>query len=62
MRLGVLDIGSNTVNLLVAEASPGAMPVATTSHRTVLRLMRFLEPDGALSEEGVGALLASDCE
>ena len=50
MRLGVLDIGSNTVNLLVAEASPGAMPVATTSHRTVLRLMRFLEPDGALSE------------
>lgn len=59
MRLGVLDIGSNTVNLLVAEASPGAMPVAATSHRSILRLMRFLEPDGSLSEGGVRALEAA---
>lgn len=56
MRLGVLDIGSNTVNLLVAEAQPGARPVTTMSHRTVLRLMRFLEPDGALSAAGILAL------
>jgi exopolyphosphatase/guanosine-5'-triphosphate,3'-diphosphate pyrophosphatase len=56
VRLGVLDIGSNTVNLLVAEAQPGARPVTTMSHRTVLRLMRFLEPDGALSAAGIRAL------
>jgi exopolyphosphatase / guanosine-5'-triphosphate,3'-diphosphate pyrophosphatase len=56
VRLGVLDIGSNTVNLLVAEARQGARPVTTTSHRSILRLMRFLEPDGSISEEGVAAL------
>jgi exopolyphosphatase/guanosine-5'-triphosphate,3'-diphosphate pyrophosphatase len=57
MRLGVLDIGSNTVHLLVADVHPGGRPQATTSQRTVLRLMRYLEPDGAISEAGVQALV-----
>ena len=57
MRLGVLDIGSNTVHLLVADAHPGGRPLATSSHRTVLRLMRYLTPAGAISEEGVTALV-----
>lgn len=57
MRLGVLDIGSNTVHLLVADVHPGGRPQATTSDRTVLRLMRYLEPDGAISETGVQALI-----
>ena len=56
MRLGVLDIGSNTVHLLVADVRPGGRPLATTSRRTVLRLMRYLTPDGAITEEGVVAL------
>jgi len=56
VRLGVLDIGSNTVHLLVADARPGGRPLATTSQRTVLRLMRYVEPDGSISEEGVRAL------
>ena len=59
MRLGVLDIGSNTVHLLVADVRPGGRPLAQTSQRTVLRLMRYLEPDGAISEEGVVALVAA---
>lgn len=59
MRLGVLDIGSNTVHLLVADVRPGGRPLATTSKRTVLRLMRYLEPDGSISEDGIVALEAA---
>lgn len=56
MRLGILDIGSNTVHLLTADARPGGRPLATTSDRSVVRLMRFLTPEGAISEEGIQAL------
>ncbi|TQJ29687.1 Ppx/GppA phosphatase family protein [Microbacterium sp. SLBN-146] len=59
MRLGVLDIGSNTVHLLVADVRPGGRPLATTSKRTVLRLMRYLAPDGSITEEGVAALVSA---
>jgi exopolyphosphatase/guanosine-5'-triphosphate,3'-diphosphate pyrophosphatase len=59
VRLGVLDIGSNTVHLLVADVRPGGRPLATTSQRTVLRLMRYLTPDGAITEDGVLALEAA---
>ncbi|NYE21290.1 Ppx/GppA phosphatase family protein [Microbacterium immunditiarum] len=62
MRLGVLDIGSNTVHLLVADVRPGGRPLATTSERSVLRLMRFLQPDGSISDEGVQALVAATTE
>lgn len=57
MRLGVLDIGSNTVHLLAADVHPGGRPLASTSDRTVVRLMRFLDADGAISDEGVRALV-----
>ena len=57
MRLGVLDIGSNTVHLLAADVRPGGRPLASTSDRTVVRLMRFLDADGAISEDGVRALV-----
>lgn len=57
MRLGVLDIGSNTVHLLVADAHPGGRPLASTSEKSVLRLMRYLDGDGAITETGVKAIL-----
>ncbi|MCW3492323.1 Ppx/GppA phosphatase family protein [Microbacterium sp. SSM24] len=57
MRLGVLDIGSNTVHLLMADVRPGGRPLAATSQRTVLRLMRYLGPDGEISAAGVKALV-----
>jgi exopolyphosphatase/guanosine-5'-triphosphate,3'-diphosphate pyrophosphatase len=62
MRLGVLDVGSNTVHLLVVDAHPGARPIPAASHKSVLRLMRYLEPDGAISEAGVAAILAAVTE
>ena len=57
MRLGVLDVGSNTVNLLVVDAHRGAPPVPQSSHKSVLRLMRYLEPSGAISPVGVRAVV-----
>ncbi|OCG74633.1 Ppx/GppA phosphatase family protein [Microbacterium sediminis] len=57
MRLGVLDIGSNTVHLLVADARPGGRPLATTSEKSVLRLMRYLDDRGAITDAGVTAIL-----
>ncbi|MDT0183021.1 Ppx/GppA phosphatase family protein [Microbacterium sp. ARD31] len=62
MRLGVLDIGSNTVHLLVADVRPGGRPLAATSQRTVLRLMRYLGPDGEITDEGVAALVSAVSE
>ena len=57
MRLGVLDIGSNTVHLLVVDVVRGARPVPAVDKRSVLRLMQYIEDDGSISTDGV-ALLA----
>jgi exopolyphosphatase / guanosine-5'-triphosphate,3'-diphosphate pyrophosphatase len=57
MRLGVLDVGSNTVHLLVVDAHPGARPLPAYSHKAELRLAELLEPDGAIHEHGVEALV-----
>ncbi|MBC7290182.1 MAG: Ppx/GppA family phosphatase [Actinotalea sp.] len=59
MRLGVLDVGSNTVHLLVVDAHRGAPPVPQSSTKSVLRLMRYLEPSGEISDEGVQAVLTA---
>ncbi|GLI28311.1 hypothetical protein ARHIZOSPH14_25530 [Agromyces rhizosphaerae] len=59
MRLGVLDVGSNTVHLLVVDAHRGAAPVPSASHKSVLRLMRYLGDDGAISREGIDAILTA---
>jgi exopolyphosphatase / guanosine-5'-triphosphate,3'-diphosphate pyrophosphatase len=57
MRLGVLDVGSNTVHLLVVDAHPGAHPDPVRSHKTDLQLAELLQDDGALGAEGIGALV-----
>ena len=59
MRLGVLDVGSNTVHLLVVDAHPGARPVPASSDKAVLRLMRYVEADGSINEEGVAAIIGA---
>jgi len=57
MRLGVLDVGSNTVHLLVVDAHPGARPLPATSHKLELQLAQHLEPDGRIGSAGVDALV-----
>lgn len=52
MRLGVIDVGSNTVHLLIVDAHPGASPVPYHSQRATLRLMRYLDEEGCITEEG----------
>jgi exopolyphosphatase / guanosine-5'-triphosphate,3'-diphosphate pyrophosphatase len=52
MRLGVLDVGSNTVHLLVVDAYPGARPLPAFSHKVDMRLAAHLLPDNTLSEAG----------
>src|ERR1700709_94399 len=56
MRLGVLDVGSNTVHLLVVDAHPGAAPLAAASIKTPLRLSQLLSEDGSLGPEGARKL------
>ncbi|GIJ75780.1 exopolyphosphatase / guanosine-5'-triphosphate,3'-diphosphate pyrophosphatase [Micromonospora phaseoli] len=57
MRLGVLDVGSNTVHLLVVDAHRGAHPWPAHSEKTVLRLAEQIGPDGAIAEAGADALV-----
>ncbi|MGW1468875.1 Ppx/GppA phosphatase family protein [Streptomyces sp. NPDC002308] len=62
MRLGVLDVGSNTVHLLAMDAHPGARPLPAHSHKTELRLAQLLDADGAIGPEGVDRLVATVAE
>jgi len=55
MRLGVLDIGSNTGHLLVVDAHRGAAPLPAYSHKEPLRLAEHLE-DGEITRSGIKAL------
>ena len=52
MRLGVLDIGSNTVHLLLVDAHPGARPVPFASHKRPLSLVQYLDEDGNITDAG----------
>jgi exopolyphosphatase / guanosine-5'-triphosphate,3'-diphosphate pyrophosphatase len=56
MRLGVLDIGSNTGHLLVVDAHPGAAPMPASSYKEPLRLAEHLDAEGAVTPAGVSAL------
>ncbi|MGH3620981.1 MAG: hypothetical protein ACRDQ5_04215 [Sciscionella sp.] len=57
MRLGVLDVGSNTVHLLVVDAYRGAHPTPMSSKKTALRLAEQITDDGQLSDSGAAELV-----
>ena len=56
MRLGVLDVGSNTVHLQVVDAHPGARPSPASSQKVELRLHEYLNKEGDITSEGVDLL------
>ncbi|MEV6285330.1 Ppx/GppA phosphatase family protein [Kribbella sp. NPDC051770] len=58
MRLGVLDVGSNTVHLLVVDAHRGAAPLPAYSHKTELRLAEHLDKSGNIDQSGADDLAA----
>ena len=42
-RLGVLDIGSNTIHMLIVDAAPGARPDPEASTKSTVRLMQLCQ-------------------
>ncbi|GAA0394872.1 Ppx/GppA phosphatase family protein [Microbispora corallina] len=56
MRLGVLDVGSNTVHLLVMDAHQGARPLPAFSHKEEMRLAEHIVDGDRLSGEGAARL------
>ncbi|MFD8923397.1 Ppx/GppA family phosphatase [Streptomyces sp. NPDC059569] len=59
MRLGVLDVGSNTVHLLAVDAHRGARPLPAHSYKAELRLAELLDEDGAIGPDGVDRLVST---
>ncbi|MBC9956353.1 Ppx/GppA phosphatase family protein [Yimella sp. cx-51] len=57
MRLGVIDVGSNTVHLLVVDAHQGARPLPASSHKRQLRLSEFTDDDGHIASAGIDQLV-----
>lgn len=56
MRLGVLDIGSNTIHLLVVDAYSGAPPVPMKSLKTTLKLATLINNAGSIPKSAVNRL------
>ncbi|RKQ37046.1 Ppx/GppA phosphatase family protein [Kocuria tytonis] len=52
MRLSVLDVGSNTVHLLLLDVYPGSRPEPYASHKMALRLVDYQDDDGRITDEG----------
>ncbi|MFM6841296.1 MAG: Ppx/GppA phosphatase family protein [Candidatus Planktophila sp.] len=56
MRLGVLDVGSNTVHLQIMDAHHGSAPLAYQSFKEEIRLAEYLTDSGDISDEGIDTL------
>ncbi|MFI5714427.1 hypothetical protein [Nocardia sp. NPDC051750] len=57
MRLGVLDVGSNTVHLLVVDAHRGGHPMPMSSTKESLRLSESMDDAGRITAEGAQKLV-----
>jgi exopolyphosphatase/guanosine-5'-triphosphate,3'-diphosphate pyrophosphatase len=59
MKIGVLDIGSTTAQLQVAEAVPGAPPLPTHAFKQRILLGEALQPDGTITDAGVARVVGA---
>jgi len=59
VRLGVLDVGSNTIHLQVVDTHPGARPNPTFNYKEELRLTEFLNENNEISNQGIDLLRTS---
>ena len=57
MRLGVLDVGSNTIHLQIMDAHHGSAPVAFQSFKEEVRLAEYLDDKGDISLDGLNILI-----
>jgi exopolyphosphatase/guanosine-5'-triphosphate,3'-diphosphate pyrophosphatase len=57
VRLGVLDVGSNTVHLLVVDAHRGGHPTPMSSTKAPLRLAESIDDAGKLTRRGAQKLI-----
>jgi exopolyphosphatase/guanosine-5'-triphosphate,3'-diphosphate pyrophosphatase len=55
--LGVLDVGSNTVHLLVVDARRGGHPTPMSSTKAALRLAESIDSSGKLTRKGADKLV-----
>lgn len=53
----MLDIGSNTVHLLIVDAHQGAAPLPAWKSKIALRLAEHLGPDGSIDTDAAGRLV-----
>ena len=56
MRLGVLNVSSNTVHLVVVDARRGGPPTPMSDWKTNLKLVEHLDEDGAITDKGIKKL------
>ncbi|MEB3969623.1 Ppx/GppA phosphatase family protein [Mycobacterium ulcerans] len=59
MRLGVLDVGSNTVHLLVVDAHRGGHPTPMSSTKATLRLAEATDSSGNITKRGADKLVST---
>ncbi|OBH28777.1 hypothetical protein A5692_22225 [Mycobacterium sp. E342] len=59
MRLGVLDVGSNTVHLLVVDAHRGGHPTPMSSTKATLRLAESIDSSGKITKRGAEKLIST---
>jgi exopolyphosphatase/guanosine-5'-triphosphate,3'-diphosphate pyrophosphatase len=62
VRLGVLDVGSNTVHLLVVDAHRGGHPMPMSSTKATLRLSENMDDNGRITPDGASRLISTVTE